>query len=89
MLLINIKFQEFLNKEEFKMDTLISLLQRKDIIEKFKSVSSCEQGYLLLKQQGYKGSFEEFLDSLSYVFSCVCSCEDIFGSADQLYNLKK
>lgn len=71
------------------METLINLLKQKDVIEKFRCVSSCEQGYKLLKQQGYEGSFEEFLDSLSYVFSCVCSCADIFGNSEQLYDLKK
>lgn len=71
------------------MIALINLLKRKDIIEKFKCVSSCEQGYNLFKENGYEGSFEEFLDSLSHIFSCVCSCEDMFGNTEQLYNFKK
>lgn len=71
------------------METLIDLLKQKDVIEKFRCVSSCEQGYNLLKQQGYDGSFEDFLDSLSHIFSCVCSCQDMFENSEKLYDLKK
>ena len=79
----------FFTRGGFKVETLINLLKRKDVIENFRSVSSCEQGYQIIKQYGYEGSFEDFLDSLSYVLSCVCSCADLFGNSDQLYDFKK